>query len=124
MNHKGTINYLNLLPNEIIMEIIEKCELKDKISLIKTCKHLYKFKFMIKYDFSINYSKVNNLVQKNKIKHKQIKKLLFDVKKIKQNKLIKFKNLNNLTFGGDFNQPINKCIPYSVTHFDVQSKFL
>ena len=60
MNHKETNNHLNLLPNEIIIEIIEKCEFKDKISLIKSCKHLYKFKPTIKYDFSINYSEVNN----------------------------------------------------------------
>src|SRR6056297_3478139 len=110
MNRKEINNCLNLSPNEIIMEIIEKCYIEDKISLVKTCKYLYKFKSRIKYDFSINYLEVNDLVQKNKIKYGQIKKLLFDVKNINEDKLIKFKNPNYLTFGDDFNQPIDRCI--------------
>src|SRR6056297_2645109 len=118
MNLQNTTNYFDILPDEIVLEIIDKCEFKDKISFIETNKKLNKFKLKMSCNFFMTYSKIDNLIQKNKIKVGQIRKLLFDVKHIDKNKLMKFTNLIHLKFNLFFDESILRCIPDSVTHLE------
>ena len=93
------------LPIEIIIYIEQLCNERDIVSVLKTCKKFYNYRFLMKYRFQVKYQTINKSPYFNSFTNIVYDKIaIFPV------------NLRYLTFAREFNQDIKGVVPNSVTH--------
>jgi len=92
------------LPIELIIYIEQLCHERDIISILKTCKKFYGYRFLMKYRFQVHYRFISKLPYFNNFTN-----VIYD-------EIAVFPaNLKSLTFAYGFDQD-KGSIPSSVTH--------